>query len=156
MKKLLEHMGPVFKQWADQYFESEINDQFEDFKKKHPDESAQCDLESFNEKLLAYQILNGHYINTKYFTQDINSVIQNSVTPKSNNVVLSEKLLKFIDKMQNDEDFGIDCYQQAISDAVCFIGTLLCTMEGKEIKEALRHIEALSLTRESMESLRKQ
>lgn len=155
MNKLLQHMGPVFKQWADEYYNSEITNQFEDFQKKNPEESAKCELESFKEKLLAYHIFNGHYINTKYFTQDINSVIQKTVTPERNNVVLSKKLLKFIDEMQ-DEDFGLDCYQSAISEAVCFIGTVLYTLKRKEKKEAFRHIEALSITRERMEALRKQ
>jgi len=154
MKKLLEHMGPVFKQWADQYFESEIAIQFEDFQKKNPEESAKCDIESFKEKLLAYHVFKGHYISTKYFTKAINSIAQGIESPLPSDIKLSEKLLSFIDQMQNDEWDGLDCSLMAISDAVCFIGTILYQLEDDEKQNALKHIEALCLTREKMETLR--
>lgn len=150
-------MGPVFKQWADQHFESEINDQFEDFKKKNPEESVKCDLESFKEKLLAYHIFKGHYINTQYFTKaiSINVSIGNQLV--NDKIFLGNEAINFIDQMQNDEDFGLDCYQQSISEAVCFLGSILYTLnDGKEKDNAIKHIEALSLTRERLEALRKQ
>lgn len=147
-------MGPVFKQWADQYFESEIANQFEDFKQKNPEEGAKCNLENFKEKLLAYHTLTGNRINTKYFTKDIDSIIQKEKPPIPDNIKLSKELLKFIDQMQNDEWGNLDSYQSAISDGVCFIGTLLYQMNDNEKKEALKHIEALSLTREILEALR--
>lgn len=154
MEKLVKHMGPVFKQWADQYFESEIADQFEDFKKKNPEESVKCNIEIFKEKLLAYRIYNGHYINTKYLTKDINSILKSSDKPENNKIKLSEKLLGFIEEMQSDEWGNLDCYQSAISDGVCFIGTIVCRMETDEKMQALKHIEALSITRDILEALR--
>lgn len=148
-------MGPVFKQWADQYFESEIAIQFEDFKKKNPEESAKCELESFKEKLLAYHIFNGHHINTKYFTKDINAIIQKPIAPANTGVVLTKKLLKFIHQMQNDDWDGLDCYQDAISNAVCFIGTIIYQLDEDEKVSALKYIEGLCITRERLEALRK-
>ena len=157
MKKLLEHMGPVFKNWADRYFQSEIAIQFDDFQKKNPEESVKCDLESFQQKLLAYHIFKGHYINTQYFTKDISINVSISNQPVNDKIFLGKEGINFIDQMQNDEDFGLDCYQQAISEAVCFLGSILYTLnDGKEKDNAIKHIESLSLTRERMEALRKQ
>lgn len=154
MEKLLNHMGPIFLNWASLYFENEVANQFEDFKQKNPEGSAQIDLEIFKEKLLAYHVYSGHYINTKYFNKDINTIIQKAEPAEPGNVKLSEKLLDFIDQMQNDETDGLDCYQQAISNAVCFIGTILYQLDKDEQHAALEHFEALSLTREKMENLR--
>ena len=154
MEKLLKHMGPVFKQWADQYFESEITDQFEHFRKKNPEESAQIDLEMFKERLMAYRIYNGHYINSKYFKKDINAIIKQSVSSENTVRELPEKLLDFIEEMQDNEWCGLDGYQNAISDAVCFIGTILHQLDEDEKQASLEHIQSLCLTREKMEALR--
>lgn len=154
MKKLLNHMGPVFKQWADQYFESEVANQYEDFKKTNPEESAQIDLKSFEEKLLAYRIYNGHYINSKYFKKDINEIINQAVTSERPELKLSKKLLDFIEEMQDNEWYGLDGLQNAISEAVCFIGTIINQLDEEEIQKAIKHIEALCIIREHLEALR--